>query len=169
MHGRRGNYMPCKWKRKKGGCHGQPSRGVERLNTLPRTTHVRRRMWIRSFSRWLFSFLRISRPTVPSTRFSPPLLLLLLLLFLAPPRVTLRAYTLLPSPYLSSFLFLFFPPPPRVQEKARTERTDGVNPWAREKQKADRRRPRRLLSFTGLWRLRQQKEDRPGGASATDC
>lgn len=26
MHGRRGNYMLCKWKRKKGGCHGQPSR-----------------------------------------------------------------------------------------------------------------------------------------------
>lgn len=29
MHGRRGNYMLCKWKRKKGGCHGQLSRGRE--------------------------------------------------------------------------------------------------------------------------------------------
>jgi hypothetical protein len=36
---------------------------------------------------------------------------------------------------------------------------------AREKQKA----VRRLLSFTWLWRLCRQKEDRPAGASATDC
>jgi len=29
MHERKGNYMPCKWKRKKGGCHGLLSRGRE--------------------------------------------------------------------------------------------------------------------------------------------
>lgn len=62
-------------------------------------------------------------------------------LSLAPPR---------PPPLIPPCLDL-----PRAREKSsRAERTDGVNPSAREKQKADRR----LLSFTRLWRLRRQKE-----------
>lgn len=95
------------------------------------------------FPVWLFSFLRISVRLSLLRLSSPPPLLFSLL------RVGgFYSFFYFPPPphriFLSFSWFFSLPPPsPRAEEKARVERTDGVNPSAREKQKADHR----LLSF----------------------
>jgi len=119
MHERKGNYMPCKWKRKKGGCHGLLSRGREGKLAEYFTrgdAHTMKNVN-------LLVFLIVSLPSTSLIR----------CLF----RIFLRFYFLgsLFNP-LSFFsrIFLFFsfaccaPLRPRADEKARAERTDGVNP-----------------------------------------
>jgi len=112
MHGRRGNYMLCKWKRKKRGCHGQPSRKDGReggwLNTLPRRRMYDEKMWICSFSWWPSFLFRTVRPTIPLTHLFLSYVLTSAVLFLI---------YLPPSPYFSFFFSLCHPYTPLAPGK----------------------------------------------------
>lgn len=149
MHERKGNYMPCKWKRKKGGCHGLLSRGREEVSWIlyRGDAHTTENVNLLVFLIGPFPF-NISHSAVSSTYLFSVFIFLVLFL------------SNLPSFFVPIFLFFFSsvgraPFRPRADEKACAERTDGVNP-SRAKSK---RRTAVSWSFTRLWRLCRQKED----------
>lgn len=164
MHGRRGNYMPCKWKRKKGGCHGQPVRGKEDAGKTENGWILYRgdACTVENVNSLVFLLAPLQDLPIHCPSHTPPLPL--------PPRYH-GPLPNLPFSLAGSSSFSFFSVPPlrparsRGEEKARAERTDGANP-SRAKSK---RRAAVSWASRGSSDYAGQKEDRLGGASATDC